>query len=329
MWQSDVSFPDFTPRFPWLNPDLQTLRNFLIDPHPVIRATKDEEKIFETTDGSRDQVTGVIHWPALVDPQQPLIILIHGMAGSIDSIYMKMAASFLLNQGYPVMRLNLRGAGSSAKLCENRYHGGFTQDLQPVIEQIKIAYSFSSLFLVGFSLGGNIVLKWAAAQPDPVVKGFIAVSVPIDLALTERQIGLPRNWPYHRYLLYWLKKEFQEHSLYKSLSLTKRQSIKTIYQFDACITAPMAGFDTVEKYYQQVSAVDDIPTIRVPTLLIQAQDDPWIPFFAFNKVKKGKNPLFISLFPKKGGHLGFHGVGSQVPWYNSCAKIFIEKCLHK
>jgi len=324
-----LKFPDFQPRLPWISADLQTIRNFLIDSDPIITAVKREEKIFKTHDGSQDQVTAIIHWPNLVNPQRPLIILIHGMAGSANSIYMKMAATFFLGQGYSVMRLNLRGAGSSARLCKNRYHGGFTGDLQTVVDQIKMTYSFSSLIFIGFSLGGNILLKWAAAKPDTIVKGFIAVSVPIDLALTERQIALPRNWFYHQYLLRWLKEEFQSHLLYQSLTLKERAAIKTIREFDARITAPMGGFDTVEKYYQQAGAVDDLHAIRVPTLLIQAQDDPWIPFSAFNKVQKGINPSLTSLFPKNGGHLGFHGVGSTVPWYNRCAEIFIEKCMHQ
>ena len=325
----DLKFPDFQPRFPWISADLQTIRNFLIDPNPVITAVKIEEKIFQTHDGSQDQVTAIIHWPVLSDPQRPLIILIHGIAGSANSIYMKMAAAFFSKQGYPVMCLNLRGAGSSATLCKSRYHGGFTRDLQPVIDQIKVACSFSSLFFIGFSLGGNIVLKWAAAKPDPIVKGFIAVSVPIDLALTERQIALPRNWFYHQYLLHCLKEEFQGHPLYQSLALKERRAIKTIYEFDTRITAPMAGFSTVEKYYQWASAIDDLHVIRVPTLFIQAQDDPWIPFSAFNTVKEGMNPPLTSLFPKNGGHLGFHGTGSLVPWYNRCAQVFIEQCLQK
>ena len=324
-----LKFPDFKPRFPWISADLQTIRNFLIDPNPIITAVTREEKIFKTHDGTQDQVTAIIHWPILGDPQRPLIILIHGMAGSADSIYMKMAANFFLGQGYPVMRLNLRGAGSSAKLCKNRYHGGFTRDLQTVVDQIKAAYSFSSLVFIGFSLGGNIVLKWAAAKPDPIVKGFIAISVPIDLALTERQIALPRNWFYHQYLLRWLKEEFQGHLLYQSLTLEERLAIKTIHEFDTRITAPMAGFDTVEKYYQQAGAVGDLHAIRAPTLLIQAQDDPWIPFSAFDKIKKGVNPSLTSLFPKNGGHLGFHSVGSTVPWYNRCAQVFIGQCWQK
>lgn len=324
-----LKFPDFQPRLPWISADLQTIRNFLIDSDPIITAVKIEEKIFQTHDGSQDQVTAIMHWPVLSDPQRPLIILIHGMAGSANSIYMKMAAAFFSKQGYPVMCLNLRGAGSSATLCKNRYHGGFTVDLQTVVDQIKVFYSFSSAFFIGFSLGGNILLKWAAAKPDPIVKGFIAVSVPIDLALTERQIALPRNWFYHQYLLRWLKEEFQGYPLYQSLALKERRAIKTIHEFDTRITAPMAGFDTVEKYYQWASAIDDLHAIRAPTLLIQAQDDPWIPFSAFNAVKEGINSSLTCLFPKNGGHLGFHGVGSQVPWYNRCAEIFIEKCMHQ
>jgi len=317
-------FPELNPAFPWIGRDLQTLRNFLSWPRVVLEGSNQESLFLDTYDGSTDQITGFMHRPCGITKPKTIVLLVHGMAGSADSIYVKMSAAYFLSQNIAVVRLNLRGAGSSGNLCQRRYHAGFTQDFPIVIQYLRRCYPQASIVMMGFSLGGNIILKWLTDSTTlSYIDGAISVSAPLNLSITQQEIARWRNIFYHKYLLACLKKEFLSVDLYQNLAYGK--SIKTIHDFDQHIIAKAGGFHGADDYYLQTSAINDLPKIQLPLLLIHAQDDPWIPMRIFENTNLKQLPHIIPLFPKTGGHLGFHDQRFETPWYNICSYLFIQQ----
>src|SRR5512143_341355 len=171
--------PAFTARPPWLGPDLQTLRNTLRPPRPQMAQFAGERLELALADGSGDRLAAVLQQP--LERRGPLAVLIHGLSGDEDSPYMLVSAAALLERGHPVLRLNLRGAGASRPLCRLQYHAGRTADLRDALAALDPALTADGLLAVGFSLGGNLLLKFLAEHAaDLPVRAAAAVSAPID-----------------------------------------------------------------------------------------------------------------------------------------------------
>lgn len=320
-----LSFPLFRSRAPWWGRDLQTLRNSIVAPGPVFADLPGERIDFPMADGSGDVLLGMLHNPK-GEGERPLVIVIHGLTGSEDSVYVRMTTRRLLDLGYPVMRLNLRGAGPSQGHCQQRYHAGRSEDLRQVLGRMDGRLAARGLLLVGYSLGGNLLLKYLGeAGRRAMVLGAVSISAPIDLDRARRAIMRPRNRLYQRYLLTRLKEET------RSLPLTPAEQselagVQTLFDFDDRILAPRTGFAGAEDYYRRSMALPYLGDIAVPTLIVQAQDDPWIPFATYRDVDWAGNPRLIPLFSKGGGHVGFHGRGSTIPWQDRCMAEFFERC---
>jgi len=320
---AELSFPPFRSRPPWLGRDLQTLRNFLLRSRVPLDDYPTERLEFPMEDGSGDVLLGALHGGGL---DRPLVVLIHGLGGSEDSSYMRASTRHFLGLGYPVLRLNLRGAGPSRGHCRFRYHAGRSEDLRHVVERMDERLAGRGLFLVGYSLGANLLLKYLGeAGPRAAVLGAASISAPIDLAGARRGLMRPRNVLYHRYLLACLKAETARLPLDPP---TPRElaTIRTIYAFDERILAPRVGFAGADDYYRRAMALPFLPEIAVPTLVIQSRDDPWIPFAPYAAFGWAAQPHLLPLFPRRGGHVGFHGRGGTVPWHDRCIALFLERC---
>lgn len=281
-------------------------------------------------DGSGDVLLGTLHSPGggggPGSPERPLVMLIHGITGSEDSSYVLASARYLLSKGYPVLRLNLRGAGPSQGQCRHRYHAGRSEDLRLVLGSLDGRLAGRGLFLVGFSLGGNVLLKYLGeAGRRAMVLGAASISAPIDLNAARRCLMRPRNLFYHRYLLARLKDETHGLALSEE-EVRTLAGVRTIFDFDDRILAPRIGFAGALDYYSRSMALTFLPDIAVPTLVIHAQNDPWIPFASYRNFAWADNPRLLPLFPVGGGHVGFHGRGSTAPWYNFCLAQFFERC---
>jgi predicted alpha/beta-fold hydrolase len=276
-------------------------------------------------DGSGDVLLGTFHSPA-GGAERPLVMLIHGLTGSEDSSYILASARYLLSLGYPVLRLNLRGAGASQGKCRYRYHAGRSEDLRLVLGSLDGRLAGRGLFLVGFSLGGNVLLKHLGETGRrAMVLGAASISAPIDLNAARRCLMRAANLFYYRYLLARLKDEMH------GLALSEEEvrvlaGVRTIFDFDDRILAPRIGFAGALDYYRRSMALTFLPDIAVPTLVIHAQNDPWIPFASYRDFAWTDHPRLLPLFPAGGGHVGFHGRGSTVPWYNFCLAQFFERC---
>ena len=308
------SLPRFQPRWPWLGGDLQTMRNWLVKPRPPIESWPAEPLAFEMADGTGDCLNGLLHRPHEPDRPRPLVLLIHGIGGSSDSSYIRTSAVHLLRAGYPVLRLNLRGAGGAGPTREF-YHAGRSEDLKRVIGALDGRLAAHGIVPVGFSLGGNLVLKYLAEGGATVpVMAAISISAPIDLLAAQQRIAQPRNALYHRHMLDWVKSEHHGEI---------GPEIRSMLDFDNAIVAPANGFKDALDYYRQCSAAPMLGAIRRPTLLIHADDDPWIPVESYRAIAPALNPLLMPLLPPSGGHVGFHARGLDTPWHEVAMTRFL------
>jgi predicted alpha/beta-fold hydrolase len=336
------TFPSFRPRAPWWGPDLQTLRNVMVRATSVLPSDGRQRLLLPLDDGSGDQLAGLLdRAPARsvnADGQRPLVVLIHGLSGSEDSHYMLESTHQWLALGYPVLRLNLRGAGPSRPHCRLQYHAGRTEDLKHALEALDSFASLDSLaslnhqrlrhglVLVGYSLGGNMLLKFLAeyGAAFPIVAAA-SVSAPIDLAAASRRFLDRRNTFYQRHLLNSMKLE----AIAEGASITREErervrNARSIWEYDDVFVAPRNGFADAEDYYAQCNAKQFLARIPVPTLLVHARDDPWIPADMYVDHPWHENPRLVPLLSAGGGHVGFHERATQGTWFDRCIAQFVE-----
>jgi hypothetical protein len=308
-----LDLPPFRPRWPWIGGDLQTVRNVLVRPRPPIGRWPVRQIDFDMADGTGDKLVGFLQRPDNASGR-PLVVLVHGLTGSSESSYVRVSAFHLLCAGYPVLRLNLRGAGPTFGKTKSFYHAGRTDDLRRVVDLLS-GEAQLGLVVAGYSLGANLILKYLAEQSERVpVLGGVAISAPIDLNATQERIALSRNRFYHRHLLEEMKAEHGR---------VMPADIRSIIDFDNRIVAPAHGFTDALDYYRRCSAGPLLETIQHPILIIHAADDPWIPADAYRAVDWLANPNLIHIMLPSGGHVGFHAQGMKMPWHDAAMLRFL------
>lgn len=310
-----LDLPPFRPLPLWRGGDLQTLRNWLKPPKDTIDDWAAETRVFDCRDGSGDRLIAKLHRPEDANGK-PLILLVHGLSGSEDSFYVRVSAGHLLKAGYPVMRLNLRGAGPGRPLARGTYHAGRSEDVAACLAGIDPELTRHGIVAVGYSLGGNVLLKYLGeAGSNAEVMAAVSISAPIDLSAAQHRLGTHRNRLYHAHLLANMRAE----------KGPAARGIRSIREYDSRIVAPENGYRSAEEYYAECSANRYLHAIRRPTLVIHAGDDPWIPAMSYAEVKWGDNPSLQLKLPVSGGHVGFHGVGLDRPWYDLALLRFLER----
>lgn len=317
-----VDAPPFRERAPWRGPDLQTLRNILL-PKPK-ELPGGERLLLAMSDG--DRLAARLDRPA--DPsRRPLVVLIHGLTGTEASVNVMRAARHLVREGWPVLRLNLRGSALSRPTSKGRYHAGRTEDLAEALRQLPDGLVRHGVALIGHSLGGNLVLKFMGEGPgDAPVLGAVAVSTPLGLAAASLRIQSRRNAIYHLYLLHGLKSE----ALAPGAGVTSAQraaiaAARTIWEFDDRFVAPCFGFRDAADYYERNSAGRFLRGVDRPTLLIHAMDDPWIPAADYEAVDWAGLAAVETAFAPGGGHLGFHDQASRVAWHDRVTAAWLAR----
>jgi len=274
-------------------------------------------------DGSGDQLVARIFEPELRRDGAPLVVLVHGLGGTSASTYIQVTTSHLLSRGIPILQLNLRGAGESRPLCRQQYHAGRTQDLRDALAGLPVELIRDGVVVVGYSLGGNMVLKYAAEYAG--LRGVVSISAPIDLAAASNRFLDRRNHFYLRYLLGGMKQETLEAP--DGITDEERERVlglKTILEFDEKIVAPRNGYSGAADYYAQNNAKQFLGAIQVPSLLIHSLDDPWIPAVMYTDYSWSRTSSLQPLMPRSGGHVGFHARDSRLPWHDRCLEIFID-----
>jgi len=250
----------------------------------------------EDGDAISCQVSTPIGW----GQSDKTIVLLHGLGGSHRSPFLVRLSQKFFKDGYQVVRINLRGCGSGEGLNALPYHSGNSPDVYATLKAIKAKHPTSPLYLIGFSLSGNIVLKMAGEAKSEAAKfihRMVAVCPVLDLFQCQQIINSRRNVLYHRYFL--------KHMLKQSLNIAQAHTVRSIYEFDQKITAPLWGYASAEDYYEKCSSKHYIPEIKVPCDLLFSEDDPFIDHSLLHQVKIGQTTnAFLS---PKGSHIGFIG----------------------
>lgn len=285
--------PDFNPLF--RNPHVLTvLANFWPRKYDHARFPM-ETRLIQTDPDTR----------VLVQTQRPdkpvgHVVLLHGLEGNGEAGYMVSMAWAALNAGFVAHRFHMRTCGGTAHLCRTLYHAGLTSDVRAFLENERFQLP---VFLMGFSLGGNVALKLAGELGETdLIHGVCAISTPLDLAAGVRRLSQPDNRIYERRFVRRMKKRLLETGRYAHAQLAPA---RTLYEIDDLITAPSFGFTGADHYYETQSAKNFLDRIRVPTLLVQSKDDTYIPFETYNDPAIASNPNVRLIATEHGGHLGF------------------------
>lgn len=267
----------------------------------------DEERFFEVD--PRVKVLAHCRWQ--VNPAaHPTIVIWHGIEGSTASNYMLAIAEKGFKAGLNIVRVNLRNCGGTEHLTPTLYHGGLSEDLRAVVKELIERDKLSTLLLVGYSLGGNLVLKLAGEygdDPPPEILGVCAVSPSVDLTASAELILKRSNWIYQQDFVRRLKKRIRtKNKLYPELyDISGLEKIRTVRAFDERFTAPSHGFADASDYYYRSSSLRVADRIRIPTLIIHAEDDPFIPFAPLRDPGFSSNPSILLIHPEFGGHVAF------------------------
>jgi predicted alpha/beta-fold hydrolase len=252
-------------------------------------------------------------------PDTPRLLLLHGLEGTIRSHYLRGTLALARARGWPADVLIFRGCNGVIPRARRLYHSGETTDLDFVVRRLVALEPHRPLVLAGFSLGGNVLLKWLGEQGSHVpaqVRAAAAVSVPYDLGLGSRQIerGFARVYTTH-FLRTLRRKALAKLSESPGLFDEDRlREVRTLWDFDDVVTAPVHGFRDAADYYARSSARQYLAAIQRPTLLVSARDDPFLPRQVLDDVElMARDNRFLSVrFSDHGGHVGF--VTGQWPW---------------
>lgn len=278
-----------------------------------------EEEIFELSDG--DFVELLWYKKSNLQNDAPIMILFHGLAGSFESPYIKRAMLAFGEEGYTVVLMHFRGCGKQMNRLARSYHSGESGDAKELILALKRRYHDSDIYATGYSLGANMLLKllgeWGAETP---LKGVIAVSAPLDLIISVKRINQGFSRFYQKRMLDILKRDlnlkYRSHDLEK-LTGFKQEDIKgigTFWEFDDAYTAPVHGFRDARDYYEKCSAIGYLQDIKIPTLIINAKDDP----FTGEDIIPNSKQLSCSIcleVTRYGGHVGFVAGSIYRPHY--------------
>lgn len=324
--RAKFAFEPFRERFPWHGADLQTIRNAIVHRVRAVSLPSAERWEIEAGDGTGDVLLGAFN--ETQDPDRPIVLMIHGLTGCEDSPDIRASAAYWLREGYAVLRLNLRGAGPAAKTCRAFYHSGRSADIAVVLAAIENRFPGRPVLATGYSLGGNILLKWAGEQGeralDGPVRAIATVCAPIDLRATSYQIDRPRNRVYQNWLLKRLKSQaIRDNSDIKSDMREASLAARSVKAFDDAFTALVNGWADAFAYYDACMAVRFMDRIKLPSLLITSDDDPWVPSEAYHIFDWSKNTMLTPLISDHGGHCGFHGVGGS--WQLDASSRFFRE----
>lgn len=266
------------------------------------------------------------------DETRPLVLVLHGLEGGSRRNYCLESYRALARHGVASVGLNFRSCSGEMNRTARAYHSGETGDLRLVVERLQARWPGRALGLLGFSLGGNVLLK-ALGEGLTGVHAAAAVSVPYDLLAGSRHLeSTPLGRAvYTRYFMRSLQRKIRLKAdlVRQHVPLEPVLRARTLSEFDAALTAPLHGFDGADDYYRRSSSAPWLPHIRVPTLLLHSVDDPFLPPQALPREAMHDNPLLTPVLTRRGGHVGFFGGSARVPefWAETSAAGFLATTL--
>ncbi len=243
----------------------------------------------------------------LTQGSKKLVIISHGLEGNSQRAYIKGMAKAFFTNGVDTLAWNYRGCGEEMNKQLRFYHSGATDDLDSVIQHAIKKNRYDSIYLIGFSLGGNLTLKYLGERTaHSIIKKSIVFSVPLNLHSSCLQISKPSNWMYSNRFLKSLKnKIIQKSKVMEGININGMEKIRSLIQFDDHFTAPLHGYSNAIDYYKQCSALYFLKNISIPAHIVNAQNDPFLSEDCYPE-EQLKNHAFITFeSPKHGGHVGF------------------------
>jgi predicted alpha/beta-fold hydrolase len=255
-----------------------------------------------------------------------LAVLGHGMEGSSRSVYVRGLGQHLSQAGWDVLAWNLRGCGGVENRLPGWYHAGQTEDLHAVLRRAGEGYR--EVVVVGFSLGGNLLLKYLGeGDVHPAVRAAVAVSAPLDLEASARVLdGRFSNRLYLKNFLRSFEARIaRKRALFPEKFRGRPSSLGSIREFDAAYTAPLNGFADVTAYWQACSASRFLSGIRIPALILNARDDPFLSSESFPEEEAVRSDFFWLETPRHGGHVAFLDLADGLrPWWEGRVRAFLE-----
>jgi len=263
----------------------------------------------------------------------PLVVLFHGLEGSSRSHYAQSLMHHVRMQGWRGVVPHFRGCGGRPNRLPRAYHSGDFHEVHWILERMAARAGAAPCFAVGVSLGGNALLKWLAAQgavAQTWLHGAAAVSAPVDLQVAGHGLGRGFNRFYTWHFLQSLKpKSLEKLRRYPGLyDARKVARARNLYEFDELVTAPLHGFASADDYWTRASSKAELRRIELPTLLVHARDDPFLPAFHLPRQDE-VSPCVTLEYPNGGGHAGFvtGAFPGRLEWLPMRLLEFFESCL--
>lgn len=333
-WPAEL--PPFHPRR-WLgNGHLQTIAgNFLPRPRGLPSPVAE---LVETVPAHGKQISTQVlcecHWqPHERRASSPTVLVLHGLEGSSRSQYVLGNATKLWRAGCNVIRMNMRNCGGTERLTPTLYHSGMSADVGAVMDHFIRLHTLESFALIGYSMGGNLVLKLAGdlgANAPPELKAVVGVSPAIDLAVSADALHEPANRIYERRFVAALLKRFRRKAFLfpRAFDPNRSNLVHSLRQFDDKITALYSGFRNADDYYYRASAARVLDRIAIPTLLLHASDDPFVRLTPETRAIIASNRNITLLETAHGGHCAFlatpeRASGNDGYWAEHTAVRFI------
>ena len=303
---SSILMLPFVPH-PFLkNPHIMTLFPRYWPRPGLLKKIPSEERLFQIDHASR--ILTICNWQR--NPtESPTLVLVHGLEGCTESHYMQGIAHKAWEAGLNVLRMNQRNCGGTEHLTPTLYHNGLSQDICAIISELVTTDGLQAIWAAGYSMGGNLVLRMAGQARNTLspLKGVAAICPNIHPAACVKALERRGNILYHTYFLTRLKARLKRKAKHfpGAFDLSHLSRIKTMWEFDEAYTAPYSGFSHATNYYEQTGARHLLQDIQIPTLIITAQNDPFIPFGNFDIEPVHHNPWIRFHAPTHGGHCAF------------------------
>ena len=241
---------------------------------------------------------------------QKIAIILHGLEGNAQRRYIKGQALQLTKTGWDVAAVNFRGCSGEPNNLFASYNAGKTEDLDAVVKFLQDKNKYTTISLLGFSLGGNLMLKYLGEQEmiSKEIKKAVAISTPLNLKGTLESLSNFDNWIYRTSFLHNLRKKLniKAKQFPDKMSAAAVKQVKSLLDFDNVYTAPAHGFKDAYDYYKQNSSKQFLPNITIPVLILNAKNDSFLTADSYPyKIAQNSKNIYLET-PEYGGHVGFH-----------------------
>ena len=292
----------YSPSFPFRNGHFSTIYSAKFRPSPILEH-KRERLILA------DQDFLDIDWSFYGKHTQKVAILLHGLEGNANRTYIKSQAKVLNISGWDTAAVNYRGCSGSPNLSYGSYNAGRTDDLDAVVKSILQMDKYQEIVLIGFSLGGNMLLKYLGERESVAkeIKKAVAISTPLSLKGSLEALNQFENWMYRRSFLKNLREKYKiKMEQFPEKAVIDYKEITSLLNFDNIYTAPAHGFRDAYDYYEKNSSLQYLPHIKIPIYILNAKNDSFLSedCYPIELASNMKN-LYLEI-PEYGGHVGFH-----------------------